>query len=110
MSFCDKPGCFFVYKQRKKENDQQESKIQDREEESVKFDESEYIFPDSDKEYLADADVETLTEEQLDFARNEILARHGRIFTDEKYKLYFEEKSWYKGTVEPEVFDSNYEK
>lgn len=94
----------------KKENDKQGTKIQDREEETVKFDESEYIFPYSDKEYLADADVENLTEEQLDFARNEILARHGRIFTDEKYKLYFEEKSWYKGTVEPEVFDSNYEK
>lgn len=24
--------------------------------------------------------------------------------------FYFEEKSWYKGTVEPEAFDSNYEK
>ena len=94
----------------KKENDKQGTKIQDREEETLKFDESEYIFPYSDKEYLADADVENLTEEQLGFARNEILARHGRIFTEEKYKVYFEEKNWYKGTVEPEAFDSNYEK
>lgn len=78
-------------------------------EKEEKIDESEYIFPHSDKEYLTDADVEKLTEEELGFARNEIIARHGRIFTDEKYKPYFEEKSWYKGTVEPEVFDADYE-
>lgn len=71
--------------------------------------ESEFIFPNSDKEYLTDADVEKLTEEELGFARNEIIARHGRIYTNEKYKAYFESKSWYKGTIEPEVFDANYE-
>lgn len=93
----------------KREDDKQEAEVQDREEETEEFDESEYIFPYSDKEYLTDADVENLTEEQLGFARNEIIARHGRIYTDDKYKTYFESKSWYEGTVEPEAFDADYE-
>lgn len=71
--------------------------------------EDEYIFPHSDKEYLTDAEVENLTEEELGYARNEIIARHGRIYTDDTYKPYFESKSWYEGTVEPEAFDSDYE-
>ncbi len=95
---------------RAEEPEKQKEEAQDTEEESDEFDESEYVFPYSDKEYLTDAGVEKLTEEQLGFVRNEILARHGRIFTEEKYKSYFEEKSWYKGTAEPDVFDSNYEK
>lgn len=70
---------------------------------------SEYIFPNSDTEYLTDEDVSALTADELALARNEIIARHGRIFTDERYKSYFESKSWYEGTVQPEEFDANYE-
>lgn len=105
---------FFYFRGKKPETE--DAKVTDTQEVSGKeikeddINEEEYIFPYSDKEYLTDADMESLTEEQLGFARNEIFARHGRIFTEEKYKEYFEEKSWYKGTVEPEVFDSNYEK
>ncbi len=69
----------------------------------------EYIFPNSDVEYLTDTDVEGLPADELSLARNEIIARHGRVFTDEKYKSYFESKSWYEGTVEPDKFDANYE-
>ena len=70
---------------------------------------TEYIFPNSNTERLTDEDVSDLTADELAFARNEIIARHGRIFTDERYKSYFENKSWYKGTVQPEEFDANYE-
>lgn len=77
------------------------------EEETVS--EDEYIFPHSDTEYLTDADLENLTAEELALARNEIIARHGRIFTTDTYKEYFESKSWYEGTTDPETFDANYD-
>lgn len=69
----------------------------------------EYIFPNSHEEYLMEDDLENLTVEELGFARNEIIARHGRIYNDEKYKTYFESKSWYEGTITAETFDANYE-
>ena len=59
----------------------------------------EYIFPNSDKEYLTDADVSGLSKADLRLARNEILARHGRIFNSADLKTYFEGKSWYSGDV-----------
>lgn len=70
---------------------------------------SEYIFPHSDREYLTDAEVSSLSKEMLGFARNEIIARHGRIFSNPIYKEYFESKSWYEGTMEGEKFDAQYE-
>ncbi|OUN30521.1 sigma-70 family RNA polymerase sigma factor [Massilimicrobiota sp. An80] len=69
---------------------------------------NEYIFPNSDKEYLTSEDIESISESMLPFARNEIFARHGRKFADEKYANYFESKNWYKGTIEPEEFDKSY--
>lgn len=68
---------------------------------------NEYIFPNSDKEYLTSEDIESISESMLPFARNEIFARHGRKFSDEKYANYFETKNWYNGTIEPEEFDKN---
>ena len=66
-----------------------------------------YIFPNSDKEYLTDADVSGLSKEQLRIARNEIMARHGRIFDSQDLKDYFGSKSWYNGTISPSDFDAN---
>ncbi len=79
--------------------------------ENVKEDapEDEYIFPDSDKEYLTDAQVAPLTEEELGYARNEIMARLGRIYKGGQYEIYFSKKSWYKGTKDADTFDANYE-
>ncbi len=66
-----------------------------------------YIFPNSDKEYLTDADVSGLSKDQLRIARNEIMARHGRIFDSQDLKDYFGSKSWYSGTISPSDFDAN---
>ena len=55
-----------------------------------------YILKDSDKKYLTDNDVKDLSKEQLSLARNEIYARHGYVFKEDKFKSYFEGKSWYK--------------
>ncbi len=66
----------------------------------------EYIFPNSDSAYLTREQVAALTPEQLRLARNEIYARHGRIFQDETLAAYFGSKSWYQPLYDGESFDA----
>lgn len=66
-----------------------------------------YIFPNSDTVYLTEADVSGRSKADLRIGRNEIMARHGRIFDSADLKEYFESKSWYSGTVSPKEFDAN---
>ncbi len=68
---------------------------------------SEYFIPDSDSRYLIMDDLEGYSEDDCRIARNELYARHGRKFTDENLRSYFESKSWYEGTIEPEDFDDS---
>lgn len=67
----------------------------------------EYVFPYSDSQYLTESDFVGLTAEDCRIARNEIYARHGRIFSDEVLQAYFETCSWYYGWIAPEKFDDN---
>ena len=55
-----------------------------------------YIFSESGSKKLLDSDVSIITKENLTLARNEIYARHGFVFKDERFKSYFTNKSWYK--------------
>lgn len=64
-----------------------------------------YLLPDSATRYLTDEDLAPLTAEECCFARNEIFARHGRIFKTPEIADYFASKTWYHGTVAPERFD-----
>ena len=66
-----------------------------------------YILPDSAARRLTQADVANLTWEQCCLARNEIFARHGRIFQTPQIAAYFEAQSWYHGTVPGASFDNN---
>lgn len=66
-----------------------------------------YILPDSATRLLTQADVADLTWEQCCLARNEIFARHGRIFQTRQIAAYFEAQSWYRGTVPGASFDNN---
>lgn len=60
-----------------------------------------YIFPDSDKI----SSEKTVMNYQISrYARNEIYARHGRRFSDEKLQAFFDARSWYNGTIEPDDF------
>ncbi len=65
----------------------------------------EYIFPDSDTRLLTETDVAGGSSEWLRIAKNEIYARHGRIFTSEDLSEYFGSKTWYQGTVPADQFD-----
>lgn len=83
--------------------------------------EDEYLFP-SDTEYVTTADLNGKTQEEVRLMLNEIYARHGRIFSNQKYVEYFEAQSWYEpdeyfsesefNTIEKEniAFIVNYEK
>ena len=54
-----------------------------------------YVLPESAERYYTAAELSSLSKETLGYARNEIYARHGWIFSSPEYKTYFEAKSWY---------------
>ena len=56
---------------------------------------SEYVLPDSDKRYYTYDELDALTDEQLNFAHNEIYARHGYVFKTKSIQKYYESQSWY---------------
>lgn len=66
-----------------------------------------YYFPDSDSRYLTDKELSKYSQAELELAKNEIYARRGRIFVTDYIADYFNSKSWYKGTIEPEAFDAS---
>lgn len=69
---------------------------------------SEYIIADSSTRYLTNADLSPLSEWEVRIARNEIYARHGRIFNTKELADYFAEKSWYTPSISPDNFNNSY--
>lgn len=69
---------------------------------------SDYIIADSSTRYLTNADLSPLSEWEIRIARNEIYARHGRIFNTKELADYFAGKSWYTPSISPENFDNSY--
>lgn len=67
----------------------------------------EYVIKNSDTKVIKAATLKKLSSDQLRIARNEIYARHGRKFQDEALQNYFNERSWYHGTIEPDSFDES---
>jgi len=49
---------------------------------------------------VTDETLGALFAEDLRVLRNEIYARHGRVFKDAKLQKYFETQSWYKANPE----------
>ena len=72
---------------------------------NVEYVAREYILPTSNSEYLTMEDLQGLTAEDCRIARNELYARYGRRFLDESLQEYFDSKSWYRGTIEPDDFN-----
>ena len=99
---------------KKKKEDADKAKKEDSEKEEETKEEAEaeektdnYILPDSSKRILADSEVSGLSKSELRLARNEIFARHGRMFDDQELQDYFNSKSWYRGTIRPEDFSES---
>lgn len=64
-----------------------------------------YIISDSNTRELKEKELDDYTEKQLYYARNEIYARHGRIFSNTNLREYFESRSWYNGKIKADDFD-----
>ena len=63
-----------------------------------------YILPESNSRYLTDADVAGLSLKEINYAKNEIYARHGRKFDSKELRDYFNGKEWYTGKIDPKKF------
>ncbi len=70
--------------------------------------EDEYIIPNSSDAYLTEEDLEGMNANKVQMAINEIYARHHRKFDTESIQEYFDEQSWYSGTIDPDDFTEEY--
>jgi hypothetical protein len=77
------------------EPEQQQAAVEPQEQPSRGYDEG-YLFPDSSERRLTGDDLAPLSLDQLRIARNEIYARNGRFFRDQRLKDYFAKYSWYQ--------------
>lgn len=68
----------------------------------LKYDE--FIF-DSDKRLYAPEELRAMPADVLAVFRNELYARHGRIFTKEEWQKFFAAFSWYDGAYSAAQFD-----
>lgn len=87
------------------ELDEEDGADEEDELEEENLENNDDMFPLSSSTYLVMSDLEGLTKEECRIGRNEIYARHGRLFTDEFLQDYFNSKDWYEGYIEPEDFD-----
>ena len=88
-------------------NDEEETEEDELEDEFESQETQEYILPDSSSSYLTKSDLMGLSAEECRLARNEIYARHGRMFEDESLQKYFENFDWYYHTIQPDDFDES---
>lgn len=67
----------------------------------------EFVFPESFDSLIKASDLEGKNAMECKIARNEIYARHGRMFSDEQLQGYFESCTWYEGDIAPEDFSDS---
>lgn len=77
--------------------------------EEVTVDEQGYILPESDTRLYTADELAGFSDWELTLARNEIYARHGRLFDTPEIQEYFDGCSWYEGTITPEEFTGHEE-
>ena len=85
----------------------QETATKEKETEAAEDTRSEYIFADADTRYLTKEEVDKLSLQAVCYAKNEIYARHGRMFLDREIYKYFLTRMWYEPTYAPEEFDES---
>ncbi len=67
-----------------------------------------FVIADSSSRYITEEELANLSETELMIARNEIYARHGRMFNNQDLNTYFNTKPWYQPTVSGEEFTEEY--
>ena len=65
-----------------------------------------YVLGDSSSRYYSRSELEGMSTSDLYYARNEIFARHGRMFHRSDLQAYFNSKSWYTPIYTPEQWDA----
>ncbi len=66
------------------------------------------ILPQSATRLLTKSDISGLSLREINYAKNEIYARHGRKFKSKELQNYFNDQSWYVGGIEPEDFKESF--
>ena len=72
------------------------------------IDPKEYLFPNSDIKLIDNELLDNSSLWQLRRGINEIYARRGRKFINSGQRVYFEGKSWYKGSIEAKDFEEDF--
>lgn len=67
----------------------------------------EYLIADSNSRLITAQDLDLLSKEDVARARNEIYARHGRMFDSEELQTYFGSKSWYVPLYTADLFSED---
>ena len=67
---------------------------------------SSYYLADTSSRYYSRSEVENMSNYDLYYARNEIFARHGRMFQNSDLQDYFNSKSWYTPLYTPAQWDA----
>lgn len=75
--------------------------------EEAVYPDCEYVFPFSSEYEVMEVDCDGLTAEECRIAKNEIYARHGRMFDDPLLQNYFDSCSWYTPSIASEDFTEN---
>ena len=78
---------------------------EDIEDDDTAVDDDTYIFPNSDTEYLTKSDLSGMSKSEINLAKNELYARHGRKFKSKELQEYFESKDWYVPKYSPKQWD-----
>ena len=88
------------------DDDDEDDKDKEDDDDSDDSDDSDedYILPESDTKELDESDLDGLSAKDLTYARNEIYARHGRVFNSSELQDYFSSKDWYE---KDEEFDDH---
>ncbi|MGC4018127.1 MAG: YARHG domain-containing protein [Muricomes sp.] len=89
-------------------NDTSKEESQEEEKKPAEDMTGDYVIPNSNTQVLTNADIAGLSLQELNYARNEIYARHGRKFDSKELQKYFESKTWYEGKYSGKDFDANY--
>lgn len=66
-----------------------------------------YMMYDANSRYISASELSGWSKSDLAKLRNELFARHGRIFVTQEWRDYFSQKTWYVPTYDPEYFDNN---
>lgn len=68
---------------------------------------NDYVLPGSNSSVYSYDVLRGLSAWELRVARNEIYARHGRMFNDADLQAHFNSKSWYNGTIPADQFNAD---